>query len=120
MKNGPYTLVIAPQEYPGKKYRGRYCYEHRLKFWRANGHLPETVHHDNEMKRDNEDKNLIGMGKAAHNRLHHFKPECRGKFICQWCGEEFTRRLSKGSPNKFCSKPCVWESLRDKDFCSVV
>lgn len=35
VKNGPYELVIAPEEYPGKKYRGRYAYEHRVNYWRA-------------------------------------------------------------------------------------
>lgn len=30
MKNGDYILVIAPDWYRGKRYRGKYCYEHHL------------------------------------------------------------------------------------------
>ena len=28
MKSGNYILIKAPDNYPGKKYRGKYCYEH--------------------------------------------------------------------------------------------
>jgi hypothetical protein len=30
VRNGKYTLVVAPAEYPGMRYRGRYVYEHHL------------------------------------------------------------------------------------------
>lgn len=104
MKNGPYTLIIAPEDYPGKKYRGRYCYEHRLVFWKKNGYLPETVHHDNTNKRDNDPINLEGMGRPEHTRLHA-RPMTKVKSICEQCGEPFERRKN-GNPHRFCSRRC--------------
>ena len=61
MKNGSYTLIIAPKNYPGKKYRDRYCYEHHYVYWKKykrtvkNG---EVIHHKNENTRDNDINNL--------------------------------------------------------------
>ena len=40
MKNGDYNLAIAPPDFPGKKYRGKYCSEHVLNYWLANGIVP--------------------------------------------------------------------------------
>lgn len=48
MKNGKYVLIVAPTEYPGTRYRGKYCYEHTYVFWKHTGVLPkkgEIVHH---------------------------------------------------------------------------
>ena len=104
MKNGPYTLVVAPENYPGKKYRGRYCYEHRLVFWKKNGHLPETVHHENTNKRDNNPKNLEGMSRPAHTKLHA-KPMKMFKGVCEQCGGPIECR-ENGSPHRFCSHRC--------------
>jgi len=39
MKNGPYEMVIAPEEYPGRRYRNRYVYEHQLVWWKNTGKL---------------------------------------------------------------------------------
>ena len=72
MKNGPYELVIPPPEYPGKRYRGRYAYEHRVNWWRKTKKNPDDfdgliVHHKNDKKRDNSPDNLEQMlrGPAA-------------------------------------------------------
>ena len=46
MINGDYILVVAPPDYPGVKYRGRYCYEHRLVWWKEHNFLPK----DDEIK----------------------------------------------------------------------
>ena len=105
MKNGPYTLVLAPSDYPGKKYRGRYCYEHRLIFWQINGYLPETVHHENTNKRDNVPNNLEGMTRPDHSSLHA-KPLTIKKYVCENCSIEFERRLN-GRLNRFCSRRCI-------------
>jgi hypothetical protein len=73
VKNGPYEMVMAPEEYPGKRYRGRYCYEHHLVYWRAYGILPkrgEVVHHKNEQKRDNRIENLEIKTVGQHNSDH--------------------------------------------------
>jgi len=73
MKNGPYELVVAPEDFPGKKYRGRYCYEHTLVYWKEHGVLPasdETIHHKNGDRRDNDPANLELSSRAEHSRSH--------------------------------------------------
>ena len=42
MKNGDYILVKAPTNYPGKKYRNKYCYEHHLVYWQHYGIIPNN------------------------------------------------------------------------------
>ena len=90
MKNGDYNIVIAPPEYPGKKYRGRYCYEHRLVFWQTHGRLPdpgEVVHHKDEDKRNNVPKNLEDKPGPDHTR-HHHKSAATVIVRCHYCGKE--------------------------------
>lgn len=41
MRCGPYILIIPPPEYPGKKYRGRYAYEHHVVWWENTGGDPD-------------------------------------------------------------------------------
>lgn len=76
MKNGKYILTIAPNEYPGKKYRGRYAYEHIVQFWKREGRLPAdgcVVHHKNDDKHDNSFENLEEILKSDHSRLHQLE-----------------------------------------------
>ena len=73
VKNGDYELVVAPSDYPGTKYRGRYVYEHHLVWWRTTGEtVPKgsVLHHRNEEKRDNRFANLELKDVAAHARGH--------------------------------------------------
>lgn len=86
MRNGPYELVIAPDDYPGKRYRGRYCYKHHLVWWRRTGEVPgpgELVHHKNGKKRDNRFRNLEKKTRAAHSAEHSAD---RGEKISVVCG----------------------------------
>jgi len=73
VKNGPYELVVAPIDYPGFKYRGKYCYEHHLVWWRHTGELvlhPFLLHHKNEDKRDNRFENLEKLTRSEHTAQH--------------------------------------------------
>lgn len=73
MRNGPYELVVAPDEYPGMKYRGRYCYEHHLVWWLKTGKTisaDEVIHHVNGQKRDNRFCNLEKMTRSDHAKHH--------------------------------------------------
>jgi hypothetical protein len=73
MKNGPYNLVPAPKGYRGKKYRGKYVYEHKVKLEQKIGRLlrsDEIAHHKNEEKRDNRMSNLEVKKRADHTREH--------------------------------------------------
>ena len=78
MKNGPYTLVKAPEDYPGKKYRGKYVYEHHLVWWKETGEIVPpgcNVHHKNEIKTDNRFDNLEILSHQEHAKEHGAKRE---------------------------------------------
>lgn len=113
MKNGPYELIVPPPDYPGKRYRGRYAYEHIVVFWKTHGRLPKeghVVHHKNEHKRDNGPGNLEekpeGLHKAEHNEVESLR------VTCGWCKKKFKLKPSKANTRKkqsksglmFCSK----------------
>ncbi len=117
MRNGDYELVKAPEDYPGKKYRGRYCYEHHLVWWENTGTIPaedEILHHRNGKKRDNRYENLELKKNTEHSRYHTSQ---RGKTVatirCPSCGKIFERdaRLTHVKRKKpsmtFCSKSCI-------------
>ena len=119
MKNGPYELVIAPPGYPGKLYRGRYCYEHHLVWWQNTGEVPgpgEEIHHKNEHKRQNNFGNLEKIGGIPHRKLHGAlkHAECARKVTCSKCnqifvvkGSKYRRRVKQTKSGKlFCSRSC--------------
>lgn len=69
MRNGPYILLKAPIDYPGKKYRGKYVYEHHLVWWKCKGELidaEDVVHHINGNKHDNRIENLEKISRSDH------------------------------------------------------
>jgi hypothetical protein len=117
MKNGPYELVVAPEEYPGIKYRGRYIYEHHLVWWRNTGELVTgsmLIHHRNEQKRDNRFENLEKKDKAVHASEHTRKRVGPRKMLtleCAWCGKDFQIAASDWPSrskyvNNHCSRSC--------------
>lgn len=74
MRNGPYELIRAPEGYPGKRYRGKYAYEHIVVFWQTHGRMPKDgylVHHQNDQKRDNRPDNLEEKTVQSHNADHN-------------------------------------------------
>lgn len=118
MKNGPYELVVAPIDYPGFKYRGRYVYEHQLVWWRQTGEVVMgmfIIHHKNHIKRDNSFENLEKKLRADHTTEHNLEhPAPVTKSICFCCKKEFAltvrehrqRARQTKSGNLFCSKSC--------------
>lgn len=106
MKNGPYELITAPPGYPGKLYRGKYAYEHRVNWWRETGQNPDGVliHHKDEKKRNNSVANLQSMRRPEHT-AHHARPTVYLKHVCENCGCEFERRQSRKP--RFCSRRCI-------------
>jgi len=116
MRNGNYEMMIAPAEYPGTRYRGRYCYEHHLVWWRYAGELAvadeKVIHHINGDMRDNRLENLQMVTVSEHSIIHS-----TGKtympLVCAGCGVEFERecrnvnwKIGNGQRNFFCSRSC--------------
>jgi hypothetical protein len=116
VKNGVYELVRAPDDYPGKRYRGRYVYEHLLVWWQTTGSLVPNgfvVRHENGQKRDNRPSNLKlrSLSASRYDLEDALRP-----FItvsCTFCGGAFevaakahrARVKSKGwSGRWFCSR----------------
>ena len=87
MRNGPYILVVAPPEYPGKKYRGRYVYEHHLVWWKHTGEVVTgkfLVHHKDEDRHHNAFSNLQKKTRSQHSH-DHAGPTPMVSFKCGWC-----------------------------------
>jgi hypothetical protein len=123
MKNGEYELVVAPDDYPGKRYRGKYAYEHRVVWWRNTGELPDesqVIHHINEDKTDNRFENLEVLSRVDHSSLHSEEYRTYVKMVCPCCGDEFIRSRNKThlvKPNKatYCSRSCIGR-MSGKDY----
>lgn len=119
MKNGKYELIKAPKGFPGKIYRGKYAYEHRVVWWQMTGELPEIVHHKNGNKRDNRFENLEGMSEKRHRELHgEERSRIMLRMVCPACGRVFIRVKNKShlkKPNKasYCSRKCVGDDSGD-------
>jgi len=125
MRNGPYELIIPSDDYPGKKYRGRYAYEHHVVYWINTGYIlseDEIIHHINKNKRDNSFDNLELMTKIEH-AIHHNseKVEALVFLVCRRCGKNFETpkrqvswKIKKQQKNFFCGRPCQvkyqWET----------
>lgn len=115
MKNGNYILVLAPQSFPGKKYRNRYCLEHHLVYWQHFNVVPkndEVIHHKNGDRFDNRIENLELISKKEHSSLHK---KLNGRLYvdikCPNCGTIFSIPYNqcfkqKGSSYTCCSRNC--------------
>ena len=127
MKNGTYELVVSPLDYPGKLYRGRYCYEHHLVWWQHTGEVlgpGEEIHHKNEHRRENRFGNLEKQGGILHRKYHGQKRHEASAVVlmCPQCDKEFkvygheyrTRKKQSKSGYLFCSRSCqsTWQHKR--------
>lgn len=108
-------MVIAPDDFPYKKYRNRYCYEHILVYWKHYGEIPDgyIIHHKNDNKHDNRIENLELMSREDHSRHHGV---LKGKTLidieCPYCGNIFSREARQTFLKKpktlttCCSRTC--------------
>jgi len=117
MKNGPYELVIAPGNFPGKKYRDRYAYEHTVVWWLHTGTVPavgQIIHHKNHNKRDNRIENLELLTNSQHSALHGaLNPAPLIQLECYRCGASFHKNaadyrhyLKIGQTRFYCGRSC--------------
>lgn len=109
MRNGNYILVLAPVDYPGVKYRGKYVFQHRLVYWKNTGDLAEgfIIHHKDNNKHNNDFSNLEKLTNEAHSQMHGqiTRLRCRKYFTCLNCKKEFIQ--VKRPIQKFCSRRCI-------------
>jgi len=115
MKNGPYELIVPPSDYPGKRYRGKYAYEHHVVWWTNTGRTVPPgceVHHKNGQKRDNRFENLELLTSDEHKAHHSRNREIPDVIVvCAWCESEFSlaprvlrkRRKKNNNSKVFCS-----------------
>ena len=115
--NKDYRTIIA-LDYPGYKYKGRYCYEHHYIWWKNTGHVvrknKEEIHHINGNKKDNCFENLKLMPKNKHFNYHINPASLIVRLKCPSCGKLFEKpkhrtHLAKSNKSKvtFCSRKCV-------------
>jgi hypothetical protein len=113
MKNGEYELVIPSEDYPGKRYRGRYCYEHHYVWWlNTNEIIPNgyEIHHINGLKRDNRFENFEKLESQQHKVYHAKKRTYKcilNTWICKNCGVIFYRKKQGMKIYSFCSRKCI-------------
>ena len=117
MLNGDYILVVAPPDYPGKRYRGKYCYAHRLAWWRKTGEAPASrliIHHIDGNKHNNSAENLGIMSPSQHNLEHALaKTVPMVRFTCPGCGgtSERPKRNVYGKRVLCCSRRCIGKTF---------
>ncbi len=105
-------MVKAPSHFPGKLYRGKYCYEHVLVWWIHNKTIPnsdEIIHHLDRNKLNNTIKNLSLQSRSEHAK-HHGQEQKSTKFIlaCTTCKRLFIRSKREVKEGlKFCSRKCI-------------
>ena len=120
MKNGDYILVVAPDWYKGKRYRGRYCYEHHL-VWEQNTGTPVPdgyiVHHKDRNKFNNSFDNLELLKNSEHAKLHSTRGKTMAKLRCPYCKKVFVReKRGLGFRNiSFCSLQCAGKFYNSKN-----
>jgi hypothetical protein len=113
-----YKFVIAPDDYPGRRYRKNTILEHHLNWWKVTG---ETVpagmilHHKNEIKTDNRPENLQLMTLAEHTKEHSAVGRSFKDVICSYCGVSFQkeiRQIKLNQINFYCSRRHMAKSPR--------
>lgn len=112
-----------------KGYRAAYCpshpnawpngyvYAHRLVLEKKLGRLlagSEIAHHDNEIKSDNSENNVVLTTRSKHTTLHKSTGRTMVDCVCDNCGNGFKRAKRGEKLFKFCSYGCNGTAQRRK------
>ena len=112
ISSGGYVLVYVGKDHPMADVRG-YAYEHRLIAAQKAGRMlssKEIAHHDDEIKSNNAEENIIPVSSiAAHRALHRKKgsklrlpDEPNPDIICACgCGQSLKKYDDLGRPRKY-------------------
>ena len=112
-------------EYPGKRYRGKYAYEHHILYWRQYGLVlskGSVLHHKNGIKHDNRIENLEILEWSEHTQQHRIIEEV--VFNCSNCGRKhslkpsiYRKRMKCNEGRVFCSRRCgvIAQHIRKKN-----
>ena len=125
MRNGSYVLLAAPDGYPGKKYRGKYAYEHHLVWWQVTGETispHEVILHRNGDPLDNRFDNLERVTRGSRGATQSVGMPGQEGVTCGHCGRGFilrssrlrTRMAQSKSGKIFCSRACGTKEQRDR------
>ena len=111
-------MIKPPEEYPGKRYRKGYCYEHHYVYWKHTGKLvPEgfNLHHRDENPHNNVFDNLelikLKTHVANHKRIDAII------VLCENCQREIKikpaqfRYKEKKGMRHFCSRRCIGKKI---------
>lgn len=121
MRNGPYILIVAPEDYPGKKFRDKYAYEHSVVYWRHHNKIATkgyVIHHKNHNKHDNKIENLELVLESKHLAQHAQKPWTYVFANCTLCncvfrvkGAHYRSRIKVNRGKIYCGRNCQIKSL---------
>jgi len=110
-----YIKVVAPANYPGTVYKGKYCLEHHYVWWRETNELvPKdfVIHHKNHNRADNRFENLEMMTRGDHAK-HHARPKPMKAVVCAFCTKEYSVELRNwksktkhGQKEFHCTRSC--------------
>jgi transcription elongation factor Elf1 len=134
-------MLVAPADYPGKRYRERYAYEHHIVWWKHKGFVPDKgmeIHHKDNNHRNNKFQNLQLVTSQEHRKIHGQQKAAQAekiKFECPVCEQEVLMRMrlykdrkrKSASGKVYCSPSCAissaqkekWKSNRLKLNCCL-
>lgn len=127
MKNGAYCITKVPDDFPGKRYRGVYVYEHIFVWWQNTKIVPPPgyiIHHKNGQKHDNRFENLEMVFKITHLKMHnaHNRAETI-LLVCDGCNKPFSllkhrykHRRKVGLIYSYCSNKCQLSVINTSEY----
>lgn len=80
---------------------------HRVVFTYYCGEIPDDyhVHHIDTNKSNNNAENLQRLPAAQHHKIHATNCVAQ-QFVCEYCGQEFSRKQICSENIRFCSRKC--------------